>query len=317
MKLLITGAWRDAKENLDSIRSMGHEAVFLQYEKDSLPCAYEWVEGVICNGLFLHHPIEKFPNLKYIQLTSAGFDRVPMDYIARHGIAIRNARGVYSIPMAEYAVGGVLQIYKQFAFFGQNQKRRAWEKHRGLLELSGKTVCVVGCGSVGSECAKRFQAFGCTVIGVATSERIQPFFDAVRPAEELDIVLSGADVVVLTLPLNEKTYHLMDAKRLAAMKPGAILVNIARGAVVDSRALEDALKQKRLGGAVLDVFEEEPLGADSPLWELENVILTPHNSFVGDNSNSRLNRILMDNIRNRGILKNSMWQPHWRPYDGL
>lgn len=297
MKLLITGAWRDAQENLERIRDMGHEAVFLQYEKDSLPCAYEWVEGVIGNGLFLHHPIEKFPNLKYIQLTSAGFDRVPVDHIARNGIEIHNARGVYSIPMAEYAVGGVLQIYKQFAYFGQNQKNRVWEKHRGLLELSGKTVCIVGCGSVGSECAKRFQAFGCTVIGVATSERIQPFFDAVRPAEELDIVLSGADVVVLTLPLTEKTCHLMDAKRFASMKPGAILVNIARGAVVDTRALEDALKQKRLSGAVLDVFEEEPLGADSPLWDLKNVIITPHNSFVGEHNQKRLAQVVLNNLK--------------------
>lgn len=297
MKLLITGAWQDARAHMDEIRSLGHETVFLQQEKDSLPCPFEWVEGVVCNGLFLHHPIEKFLNLRCIQLTSAGFDRVPMNYAAEHGITVRNARDVYSIPMAEYALGGVLQLYKQFPFFRENQKRHVWEKHRGLTELSGKTVCILGCGSVGSECAKRFQAFGCTVIGVATTEGPRPFFDEVKGEAELDAALSRADVVILALPLTEKTRHLMDAGRFAAMKPGAILVNIARGAVVDTAALEEALKQKQLSGAVLDVFEAEPLGSESPLWDMENVILTPHNSFVGDQTQQRLRKVILENLK--------------------
>lgn len=297
MKLLITGAWQDAQAHIDEIRSLGHETVFLQQEKDSLPCPCEWVEGVVCNGLFLHHPIEKFPNLRYIQLTSAGFDRVPMDYVAKHGIVVHNARGVYSIPMAEYALGGVLQLYKQFPFFRENQKRHMWEKHRVLTELSGKTVCILGCGSVGSECAKRFQAFGCTVIGVATTDGPRPFFDEVKREAELDAALSQADVVILALPLTEKTRHLMDARRFAAMKPGAILVNIARGAVVDTPALEEALRCGQLSGAVLDVFEAEPLGADSPLWDMENVIITPHNSFVGDQTQQRLWKVILENLK--------------------
>ena len=105
--------------------------------------------GSYLQRLFLSHPIEKFTNLRYIQLTSAGFDRVPMEYVKVHNIEIRNARGVYSIPMAEFALCGVLQLYKQSRFFMENQKARTWEKHRRLLELSGKTVCIIGCGSVG------------------------------------------------------------------------------------------------------------------------------------------------------------------------
>ena len=104
MNLLITGAWQEAKKYIETIEKMGHQVQFLQFEKDALPCDYEWVEGIIGNGLFLFHPIEKFKNLKYIQLTSAGFDRVPMDYVKEHKIVINNARGVYSAPMAEYAV---------------------------------------------------------------------------------------------------------------------------------------------------------------------------------------------------------------------
>lgn len=297
MNLLITGAWQDAKAHIPQLGAMGHAVVFLQFEKDSLPCDYAWVEGVVCNGLFLHHPIEKFENLRHIQLTSAGFDRVPMDYVQARGIDIHNARGVYSVPMAEFALAGVLQLYKHTDFFRENQKKHMWEKHRGLLELSGKTVCILGCGSVGTECAKRFSAFGCRVTGVATAGRVQPYFDAVLPVEELETALSDADVLVLTVPLTDTTRHLLDAEKLGWMKPGAILVNIARGAIVDPDALTAALRSGHLSAAVLDVFEEEPLGADSPLWDMENVIITPHNSFVGDGVRCRLNEVVLSNLR--------------------
>lgn len=297
MNLLVTGAWQNAKEYLQQLRDMGHAVVFLQQERDPLSCPETWVEGVICNGLFLYHPVESFPNLRYIQLTSAGYDRVPMEYIRRKGIVIHNARGVYSVPMAEYALGGVLQIYKQFPFFRENQKQRRWEKHRELLELSGKVVCIVGCGSVGSECAKRFQAFGCSVIGIATGKRVQPFFDAVAALEQMDEILGGADIVILALPLTEGTRHLIDRDRLSRMKPGVVLVNIARGPVIDTRALETALAEKQLRGAVLDVFEEEPLEETSPLWDMENVLITPHNSFVGDGVRHRLAKIIMEHLR--------------------
>lgn len=121
MNLLVTGAWQGAKDGIEQLKMLGHQVQFLQFEKDELPCSYEWVEGVICNGLFLSHPIERFTHLKYIQLTSAGFDRVDMQYVKRHNIEIHNARGVYSIPMAEFAIFGVLELYKQGKFFQQNQ----------------------------------------------------------------------------------------------------------------------------------------------------------------------------------------------------
>lgn len=298
MNLLVTGAWGGAKEHIPELERCGHTVVLMQYEKDELPCPPDWVEGVICNGLFLHHPIEGFLNLRCIQLTSAGFDRVPMEYVRAHGIEIRSARGVYSVPMAEYAVSGVLQLYKQASFFRENQKLHRWEKHRGLLELSAKTVCIVGCGSVGGECARRFQAFGCRVIGIATTEREQAFFDTVRPIKALDNVLSGADIVILCVPLTETTAGLMNADRIARMKPDTVLVNISRGAVADEAALTEALANHRIGGAVLDVFTEEPLAQESPLWDMENVIVTPHNSFVGEGNGERLAEAIIGPLRN-------------------
>ena len=252
MNLLITGAWGGAKEHIPELEALGHKVVFMQQEKDALPCDPAWVEGVICNGLFLHHPIESFPNLRYIQLTSAGFDRVPMEYVKARGIESHNARGVYSIPMAEFAVAGVLQVYKQSRFFYENQKAHRWEKRRDLMELSGKTVLILGCGNVGTECAKRFRAFDCKVLGLNRTVRENPAFDEIRPLDELNSALPEADVLILTLGLSNDTRHLMNAERLALLKPGAVLVNIARGALIDTEALTAALP--KLTGAVFDLF---------------------------------------------------------------
>lgn len=295
MKLLITGAWTCTRKQLNQIEAMGHSVIFMQNEKDALPCAYEEVEGVVCNGLFLSHSIEKFTSLKYVQLTSAGFDRVPMDYVQAHGIEIHNARGVYSIPMAEFAVCGVLDLYKQSRFFYDNQKNCKWEKHRGVLELFGKTACIVGCGSVGTECAKRFEAFGCRVIGVDLFPREDVAYEKIYALASLDEALSQSDVVVLTLPLTEETRYMINKQRFDKMKAGSVLVNIARGAVVDEQALLKALDGKLLG-AVLDVFEQEPLSADNTLWKKENVIVTPHNSFVGDGTAERLFQVILENL---------------------
>ncbi|MBQ0099745.1 MAG: hypothetical protein KBS91_04290, partial [Firmicutes bacterium] len=121
---------------------------------------------VICNGLFLYNDVKDFSSLKIVQLTSVGFDRVPMDYMKEHNIKVFNARGVYSIPMAEYALFGVLSLYKHGKEFYKNQLEKKWEKQRDVLELYGKIVCIVGCGNVGIEVAKRFSAFGCKLVGV-------------------------------------------------------------------------------------------------------------------------------------------------------
>ena len=299
MNLLVTGAWSEGKNSIEELRKMGHSVAFLQFERDALPCPYEWVEGVVCNGLFLSHPIEKFTNLRYIQLTSAGFDRVDTYYVKARGIVIRNACGVYSIPMAEFALCGVLQLYKQAAFFRERQREHLWEKHRGLRELTGKQVLIVGCGSVGNECSRRFGAFGCSVTGVDLLPREDSLYSAILPLEQLDEALGQADVVVLTLPLTEQTRHLMNDDRLSLLKDGAVIVNIARGAVVDTEAL--IKHTERLGGVVLDVFEEEPLSSSSPLWDRENVILTPHNSFVGEGNAQRLSGVIFNSLRSSKV----------------
>ncbi len=295
MNLLLTGAFAWTKEELDNLIKLGHNVVFMQYETDNLSCDADWVEGIIGNGIFLSHPIEKFTNLKYLQLTSAGFDRIDMDYVREHEIEIHNARGVYSIPMAEFAVCGVLDLYKQSRFFAENQNQHKWEKHRGLLELCGKTVCIVGCGSVGNECAKRFSAFGCNIIGVDLSPYDNDLYTQMFSIKNINNALSASDIAVLTLPLTNDTKYLFNKEKFGVMKKGSVLVNIARGGIVDTDALINALNNK-LFGAVLDVFEQEPLPDNSPLWTNEKIILTPHNSFVGEGNHNRMLKIIFDNL---------------------
>lgn len=299
MKLLITGGWSASEAELEAVRSLGHEIVWHQQEREPLPVAYDWPEGVIGNGLFVYHPLEKFTSLRYVQLTSAGLDRIPLEYAHAHGIRVFNAKDVYSIPMAEYALWGVLQLYRRGQFFQKNQEEARWKKRVDLPELAGKNVCIVGCGDVGRACAKRFRAMDCRVIGVNRTVRQLPEWEEIRPLEELDEILSQADVVILTIALTAQTRHLFDRARFEKMKSGGILVNMARGAIVETDALLWAL-ENRLGGAVLDVFEEEPLQADSPLWRSPNVVLTPHNSYASDGNRQRLFRLIMNNLEKNG-----------------
>lgn len=297
MKLLITGAFPWSEEQLRTLRNAGWQLVFTQREDGDLPGEAYDVDAVVCNWLFANHDIRKFNNLKCIQLLSAGLDRVPLDYIQQQGIVLHNARGVYSIPMAEFAIGGVLQLYKAGRFFWENQRNHRWDKKRDLLELFGKRVLIVGTGSVGSEVAKRFRAFTDAVCGVDLYPCENPDFQNIYPLETLDEQLKISDVVILTLPLTDETRNLFDAQRFAAMKSGSVLVNIARGGIVDEKALSDVLDEK-LFGAVADVFETEPLSENSPLWDKKNLILSPHNSFVSEGNEVRMWHVIRNNLSN-------------------
>lgn len=298
MKMLITGAITWDESQKEELKCMGHELIYIQDERIPLDQQgiddTEEIEAVICNGLFLYNNISDFKKLKYIQLTSVGFDRVPIDYIKEHEIEIHNARGVYSIPMAEYAVSGVMQLYKKSQFFYENQRKHLWEKNRNIQELFDKNICIVGCGNVGTECAKRFKAFGCHIVGVDLYLREDINYEYMVSIAELDRILEISDIVILTLPLTKKTKYLMNTQRLNNIKNGAILVNISRGGIIDTNAL---IKEcPRLGGVVLDVFEREPLSEENVLWNMKNVIVTPHNSFLGERNRQRLQKLIKEHL---------------------
>lgn len=302
MRILVTGAWPEAKKYLEEIKNEGHDVIFMQNEDDELPCEANWVEGVIANGLFLHHKISVFESLKYIQLTSAGLDRVNLDYIRHKEITLHNAKGVYSIPVAEMAICGVLQLYKRTDYFKEKQREHIWEKNRSLMELHGKNVTILGCGSVGSECARVFKALGCKVRGIDKESGYAEVFEMIFPVSDIKNILPKTDILLITLPYTKKTHYLIGEKEIKEMPAHGVVVNMSRGGIVQTEALIKALREERLFGAVLDTFETEPLEGDSPLWDMKNVIITPHNSFVGEGNEERLHSLILHNLRSAGRL---------------
>lgn len=294
MNVLVTGAFQLNSSELAALEAAGHK-VFTHPDERTPVEQPERYEAVVCNGLFLYNPIERFTNLRLIQLTSAGLDRVPLDDIRARGIELHNAAGVYSVPMAEFAVCGILQLYKQSRFFAANQAQHKWEKHRGLLELSGKRVCILGCGDVGREVAKRLKAFGCRITGVNRTARALPDFDEVLPLDKLPDAAAVCDILICCIALTLETRGIVSEEIFGRLHDGAVFVNVARGALADEVALTKWLQSG--GHAVLDVFEEEPLPEASPLWDMENVILTPHNSFVGDGNRARLWETIKENLK--------------------
>lgn len=298
MNLLLTGCFKYTEEQIEVLRSLGYAVYFMRQEKDVLPIDASDVDATVCNGLFLTHNIDDFSRLKLIQLTSAGFDRVPVDKIKERGIELYNARGVYSTPMAEWAVFRVLEHYKHGWFFRDEQQVGRWTKHRGLREVSGTKVAVVGAGNVGQEVAKRFQAFGAETTGFDIHTNETEGFDQMALTETLSKRVGEFDVVVITAPLLPSTRGLISRKVLSSMKEGAVLVNIARGGLIDEKAMCEVLAERKDLFAALDVFETEPLAEDSPLWKLGNVAVSPHNSFVSDGNNARMFAVIYNNLKN-------------------
>ncbi len=294
MNLLLAGNFEYTKEQLNILKNAGYKVFLMQDERGRLPLEASEIDVVVCNWLFTHYNIKEFENLKYIQLLSAGMERIPVDYIKDKGIGLSNARGVYSIPMAEYAVCGVLQLLKQSRFFIKNQQEKKWEKNRKLEELSNKTVAIIGMGSVGIEVANRFKVFAREVIGFDINCEIKSEY-SIYDIEEFDNKLSDFDILIFTVPISANTRHFLNQDRIQKMRQNAIVVNISRGGIVDEAALLNAINAGKIRGAVLDVFEEEPL-VNSEIWQNENVIVTPHNSFVSDRNNERMWNVIMNNL---------------------
>jgi len=298
MNLLIAGKISENNNLAEKLSSLGYNIISFPDERasvSSFSIDVADIDGVVCNGLFLYNDIKEFKNLKFIQLTSAGLDRVPTQYIREKGIKLFNAGGVYSVPIAETALLGVLGLYRHSYFFFENKKTRSFTKDRTLTELNGKKVLIVGCGSIGDACATRFSAFGCEVYGVDVVSLQKDKYIDIYNVNDLSAVLDKFDVVVLTLPLTEKTKGLFNKQLFGAMKKGSVFVNVSRGGIVNEDDLISAL-ENRLSGAVLDVFCEEPLEATSKLWDMENVIITPHNAFVSDGNEERLQKLIIDNL---------------------
>lgn len=287
MKLLIAKRNGMTDAEIAKIAQLGFEPVMDGRDEEVYTGCRDDIQAVICYSFFRHNDIKSFPALRLVHLTSAGFDHMPLEYMRQSGISLFNARGVYSVPIAEFVLCGVLQLYKASGVFYRQAAERIWRQDRSLKELCGKNVLILGAGSIAAETGRRFRAMGCFVTALCRHPAESDCFDVQKHVSCLDELLPESDIVILAAPLNEESFHIFNRERFENMKDGSVFVNISRGGLVETDALVQALESKKLYGAVLDVFETEPLESSSPLWQLENVIITPHNSFSGENNGRR------------------------------
>jgi phosphoglycerate dehydrogenase-like enzyme len=240
--------------------------------------------------------------LKFIQSISAGTDQYDRQLLRQRGVRVASAAGVNAQAVAEHSMAMILALSRRLPEARDNQHARHWrgmigEIARREFELAGKTLLVVGMGRIGSRLVRLAKAFDMRVIATKRDPSTgADGADAVAGTDRLHEVLSQADIVALTCPLTPQTENLIDASALASMKPGAHLVNVSRGRVVDEPALIKALQEGRLAGAALDVTCEEPLPASSPLWAMPNVLITPHTAGETQAYEDNVIDILLENL---------------------
>jgi phosphoglycerate dehydrogenase-like enzyme len=227
------------------------------------------------------------PDLRWVQTFSAGTDMAPYQAMKARGLLLTNAAGASAVPVAQTAVTGLLALARGIPRIVEAQRRHAWEPLYSGPEprdVDGQTALIIGTGPIGQEIGRLCRAFGLHTIGMRRDAAAgpQPGFDAVAGFAELPDVLPRTDWLVLACPLTETTRDLIDARALALLPPGRHLVNVARGGVVVEDALLAALRSGHLAGAFIDVFTMEPLPAESPFWDLPNVIVSPHSAAASD-----------------------------------
>jgi D-2-hydroxyacid dehydrogenase (NADP+) len=215
------------------------------------------------------------PRLKWVQALGTGVDNLADQDTLRKDTIITNIHGIHGPPVSEAALATMLALARDLPRAVRCQDERTWQRFPAQL-LHNKTVGIFGVGAIAEALAPRCKAFGMRVVGVSSAQRPVAGFDAIRPRDELSRYVGEFDFFVLLTPLTEQTRNSVNADIFAAMKPSSFLINLARGGVVDEPALIEALKTKRIAGAALDVFSQEPLPTDHPFWSMHNVIITTH-----------------------------------------
>jgi len=236
----------------------------------------------------------KAKRLRWLQAMGAGVDWALAVPDLRRRVIVTRAPGVFGPWMSEYVIGWCSWVTQRMETYRAAQRERRWDDRVLPERLRGRTLTLVGIGDIGGEIARVARAVGMHVVGVSRTGRRVPHVDRVHRTVHLHRALSAADFVVVVLPLTPATRGLLDATALAAMRPGAWLLNIGRGAVVDEAALIEALRERRIAGAILDVFPFEPLPADHPLWGMDNVVITPH--IAGPSTAEEIAPVFNDNL---------------------
>lgn len=264
-----------AEKHLQGLQESIH--YFTNYEE--MLVDKEDIEIIVSTGSVDAQVIEQLPNLKWIFSYSAGVDGYPMELLNEKGVLLTNTSGLHKTNIAEQVLGGMIMFSRNYVQAMANKQEKKWESYH-LNELIGRDLLIIGAGNIGKEIARKAKAFDMNVYGVRfrKSDDIPKNFDGMASIEELMEVLPGKDFVCMIVPSTEKTMGMIGEKQFEAMDDSTVFINVGRGNTVQEDAMVKALQNKQIKGAVLDVFEVEPLPTESPLWDMENVIITPHNA---------------------------------------
>lgn len=258
---------------------------------DEVEIMVNWQEDI--GNQLLSSPTSQ---LKWLQVYSAGVDNLPLSRLKEKRVLVANASGIHSVSIAETVIGLLLSHYRGLQKAIQNQGQNKWNNDMLVSELAGKSVLIVGTGTIGRQLAKVLNCLGAEVYGINQTGYPLADFKATYSRQEVDDVLPKMDSVVNILPLTIDTYHFYGAQRFQCMKEGVAFINVGRGPSVETDALVEACQSGKIGFAGIDVFEEEPLSAASPLWQMDNVVITPHISGKTDQYISRFFAIFVENL---------------------
>lgn len=273
-KILVTIPVREKDRKF--LEEKGKEFQFCYRTKEEITVS-DVVDAEIILGNIPVELVPKAKKLKFLQLDSAGSTEYTASGVLMPDTKLANATGAYGLAISEYMLAGVLMLRKKLHLYQKNMEQHLWKDEGEVLSIRDSVTLVVGLGDIGSQFAEKMHALGSEVIGVRKHKAAGPdYIKEVCQQEDLDRLLPKADIVACCMPGTGETAGMFDLERMKKMKPGAILINVGRGSLIPGEALKKMLVEGHLGGAILDVTEEEPLSADSPLWDLPNLLITPH-----------------------------------------
>jgi D-2-hydroxyacid dehydrogenase (NADP+) len=297
--------WQTPKSQVDRLHERFPEINFRHaLTDDEASLAIETTDIALASRLSAAM-VERAPRLRWVHSTAAAVaNLLPLDEFAARGIIVTNSRGIQAVPIAEHVMGGLLALARRFNVMFDAQRDRRWIQNELTRDawpwsLQGRKMTILGLGTIGQEVARRAHAFGISVTGIRRrlEQPAPPFVERMVGPDRLHDALPGCDVLVISAPFISGTDGLIGAREIALLNAGAIIINVARGKIVDEAALIAAIQTGHLGGAVLDVFEREPLDRASPLWSLPNVIISPHSAGVRPDHWEEVIDLFSENLR--------------------
>ena len=304
IKLLMTSTQKFSDEKMKAIEDLGYAVDLVPDREPMDPEKIPEYEVVVCHSLFKFNDLHAFTNLKFVHSYATGVEALPLEELAKTDLMVSKGKALFCIPMSEWAVCKLLSVYKQSRKFNRQQREHAWQKptiaNGDVLmdELCGKKVAILGAGDIAGTLTEILRGFDVhSVVGMNSDGRPVEGYDAMYAPDRLEELLTDRDIVVILAPLTEKTNGLFDDRVIGMMKQGSILCNLSRGKLVQNDAVVRALDSGHLFHFIGDVFENEPLPAESPLWQREDITITPHNSFITNMWNPRLYDLIFNNLK--------------------